>query len=285
LEFGRWLLEAVYALIPAVIWAFSPIYYRVFMVRFDFLTLNLLRTCLASAVLALPAFYLGFGKGIPYALASGVITLTVGDSLFLLGIREMGASIAAPVVYTYVLLIQLTAPALGEVVPLSNLVAAVMVVAGVYVLSRGGGGTPRAKGIALTLGASLTWTLGLDLIRVATNAGGSSISVAFARNLAAALGLGIAVLATRRLKRWPSGVTAKDFGFVAFIAVTDLVAGSVFYVYSVSLIGIALTAILTSLSPLLTQVFSRALGKEAPSRKDYGGGLLIVAALVLALSL
>lgn len=255
------------------------------MQRFDLITLNLLRTLLASAVLAIPAFYVGFGNALPYALASGVITLTVGDSLFLLGIREMGASIAAPVVYTYVLLIQFTAPAVGELVPLSNLVAAAMVVAGVYFLSRGGGGTPRAKGIAFALGASLAWTVGQDLIRLATSAGGSSISVAFGRNLAAAVGLGVAVLATRRLKQWPSGVTAKEFGFLAFIAITDLVVGSVLYVYSVSLIGIALTAILTSLSPFLTQVFSRALGKEAPSRKDYGGGILIVAALVLALSL
>jgi DME family drug/metabolite transporter len=253
--------------------------------RFDFLTLNLLRTSLSAAVLLLPALYLGFGGSVPYALASGVITLTVGDSMFLLGIREMGASVAAPVVYTYVLLIQFSAPAVGEVVPWSNFLAAAMVVAGVYILSRGGGGTPRAKGIAFALCASLTWTIGQDLIRVPTNVGGSSVSVAFARNLAAAVGLGIAVLATRRLRRWPSGVTAKEFGFLAFIAVTDLVVGSVFYVYSVSLVGIALTAILTSLSPLLTQVLSKALGKEAPSRKDFGGGILIVAAMVLALSL
>jgi DME family drug/metabolite transporter len=279
------LLEAVYALIPAVIWAFSPIYYRVFMKRFDFLTLNLLRTSLSSAVLAVPAIYFGFNGAILYALASGVITLTLGDTLFLLGIREMGASIAAPVVYTYVLLIQLTAPAVGELVPLTNLVAAVMVVAGVYVLSRGGRGTPRAKGIAFALGASLAWTVGQDLIRVATSGGANALSVAFGRNFAAALGLGVAVLATGRLRRWPAGVSVKEFGFLAFIAITDLVLGSVLFVYSVSLVGVALTAILTSLSPFLTQVFSRALGKEKPSMKDYGGGVLIVAALVLALSL
>lgn len=279
------MFEPVFALIPAVIWAFSPIYYRVFMTKFDFLTLNLLRTSLSALVLALPALYFGFNSAILYALASGAITLTVGDSLFLLGIREMGASIAAPVVYTYVLLIQLTAPAVGEVVPLTNVVAALMVVAGVYVLSRGGGGNPRARGIGFALAASLSWTLGQDLISVATSHGGNFVSVAFARDLAAAAGLGIAVLATGRLKSWPKGVGAREFGFLAFIAVTDLVLGSVFYVYSVSLVGIALTSILTSLSPLLTQVFSRALGKEAPTRRDFGGGILIVAALVLALTL
>jgi len=279
------MFEPVYALIPAVIWAFSPIYYRVFMKRFDYLTLNLLRTSLAAAVLALPAVYFGFSPAILYGLASGVVSLTVGDSLFLLGIREMGASIAAPVVYTYVLLIQLTAPMVGEAVPLVNLVAAVMVVAGVYILSRGGGGTPRAKGIVFALAASLAWTLGQDLISVATSAGGNFVTIAFARNIAAAAGLGVAVLASGRLRKWPSGVGVKEFGFIAFIAITDLVLGSVLFIYSISLVGVALTVILTSLSPLLTQLFSRALGKEAPTRKDYAGGVLIVAALVIALSL
>ncbi len=236
-------------------------------------------------VLAVPALYFGFSPAIIYGLASGIVSLTVGDSLFLLGIREMGASIAAPVVYTYVLLIQLTAPVVGEVVPFVNLVAAVMVVAGVYVLSRGGGGTPRVKGIAFALAASLAWTVGQDLISVATSAGGNFVTVAFARNVAAAAGLGVAVLATGRLKKWPSGVGVREFGFLAFIAITDLVLGSVLFIYSISLVGVALTVILTSLSPLLTQLFSRALGKEAPTRKDYAGGVLIVAALVIALSL
>jgi DME family drug/metabolite transporter len=106
-----------------------------------------------------------------------------------------------------------------------------------------------------------------------------------ARNFAAAVGLGVAVLATGRLKKWPKGLKARELGFLAFIAITDLVLGSVLYIYSISLVGVALTVILTSLSPLLTQLFSRALGKETPTRKDYAGGVLIVAALVIALSL
>jgi drug/metabolite transporter, DME family len=59
----------------------------------------------------------------------------------------------------------------------------------------------------------------------------------------------------------------------------------VLFVYSVSTIGVALTVILTSVSPLLTQIFARALGKESPSPRDFVGGILIVAALVLAVSL
>ncbi|MDV3278562.1 MAG: DMT family transporter [Nitrososphaerales archaeon] len=279
------MLNPVYGLVPSFIWAFSPIYYRVFMKRFDSLTLNLIRTSTASLVLLLPALYFGFGHGFYYALASGAVTLAVGDTLFLRSIREMGASVAAPVVYTYVLFVQLAAPAVGEVVPLTNFLAAAMVIAGVYILSRDKGGKPRAKGIAFGIGAGLVWTVGQELIKVATNTGGSVVTITFGRNAAAAVGIGLAVLASGRLKRWPEGVTAKELAFVAFIAATDLVVGSLFFVYSISLVGLALTVILTSLSPLLTQAFSKALGKESPSRMEFLGGVIIVAALVLAVAL
>jgi DME family drug/metabolite transporter len=83
---------------------------------------------------------------------------------------------------------------------------------------------------------------------------------------------------------WPAGLSLWEYGFVLGIIVSDLAMGSMLFVYSVSTIGVALTVILTSLSPLLTQLFARALGKESPSPKDFVGGVLIVAALILAVA-
>lgn len=277
--------DPVYALASALIWAFSPIYYRTFMRRFDFLLLNLLRTSLASAVLFLPAVYFGFDNGVYYALTSGAVTLAVGDSLFLLSIREMGASIAAPVVYVYVLFVQLTASTVGETAPLANFAAALMIIVGIFILYRGGGGKPRAKGIAFGVGAGVAWTVGQDLIRLATSANGNVFVVTFSRNFAAAIALLAAVMATGKFKLWPGEVKRKEFGFLALVAISDLALGSLLFVYSVSLIGVAITVILTSLSPLLTQVFSKVLGKESPSSGDFVGGLLIVSAVVLAVVL
>lgn len=275
------MINPVYALIPSLIWALSPIYYGTFMRKFDFLVLNLTRTSLASLVLVVPAVYYSFDGGVYYALLSGAVTLAVGDSLFLLSIIEMGASIAAPVAYVYVLFVQLTATTVGENVPYTNLVAAAMVLAGVYVLSRGGG-KPRAKGMTLGLGAAIVWTVGQDMIRLATNAGGSVVMVAFSRNFAAALALAAAVLATGRFRLWPSDLARKDLGVLAVVIISDLVVGSLLYIYSISVVGVAATVILTSLSPMLTQVFSKAMGKESPSGKDFAGGALIVSAVVLA---
>jgi len=276
------LASPAYALVAALIWAFSPIYYRGFLARFDFLTFNLLRTSSAAVVLCLPALYLWGFSGLGFAVLSGVTTLACGDSLFLLSIRETGASVAAPVVYVYVLMVQIVGVALGQVVPYANVVAALMVVGGVYILSRGGEGKPRAKGIVFALSAAVVWTIGQELIQASTNAGGNFVAVAFTRNAAAALALGTAFLATRRYRTWPTGLMVRDYGFILMIMVSDLVVGSVLFVYSISTLGVALTVILTSLSPLLTQLFARALGKESPSTRDFLGGVLIVAALILA---
>jgi len=272
------------ALAAALIWAFSPIYYRGFLAKFDFLSFNLLRTSTAAAVLVVPALYLWGFSGLSFSVLSGVTTLACGDSLFLLSIRETGASVAAPVVYTYVLMIQLAGVAIGQTVPYANFAAAVMVVAGVYILSRGGEGKHRARGIGLAVAAGIVWTVGQELIQASTNAGGNLASVTFTRNFSAAVALGAAFLITRRSRSWPRGLAAREYAVIFAIVVSDLVVGSLLFVYSISTIGVALTVILTSLSPLLTQIFAKALGKESPTPRDFLGGVLIVSALVLAVA-
>ncbi len=273
-----------FALTAALIWAFSPIYYRGFLGKFDFLSFNLLRNSTAAAVLAVPALYFWGPSGLNFAALSGVVTLACGDSLFLLSIGETGASVAAPVVYTYVLMIQLVGVALGQVVPYANFAAAVMVVVGVYILSRGGDGKPRAKGVTFAIAAGVVWTIGQEFIQAATNAGGNLASVTFTRDFSAAVALGVAFLVTRRYRRWPRGIGIRGYTVILAIVISDLVIGSLLFVYSISTIGVALSVILTSLSPLLTQVFAKALGKESPTPKDFLGGVLIVSALVLAVA-
>ena len=279
------MLNPAYALVAALIWAFSPIYYRGYLAKFDFLSFNLLRNSAAAAAIAVPALYLWSSAGLTFALGSGVITLACGDSLFLLSIRETGASVAAPVVYTYVLMIQFVGITLGQVVPYANFVAAAMVVAGVYVLSKGGAGKPRTRGIAFAVSAGVIWTVGQEFIQASTNAGGGVVPIVFTRDLAAALALGTVFLFTKRYRKWPRGIGTRAYAIILVIVISDLVAGSLLFVSSIAAIGVALTVILTSLSPLLTQVFAKALGKESPTPRDFLGGVLIVSALVLAVAL
>jgi DME family drug/metabolite transporter len=122
------------------------------------------------------------------------------------------------------------------------------------------------------------------MIQASTNAGGNFVVVAFASRASAALAIGAVFLLKGQNRRWPKGLSAREYGFMLALMISDLVVGSTLFVYSVSTIGVALTVILTSLSPLLTQIFAKELGKESPSARDFAGGALIVAALVLAVA-
>lgn len=276
------LVNPIPALIVALIWAFSPIYYGVYLKKFGMLTLNFIRTSLGAGVLLLPALYFGFQEGAIFAVLSGVITLAVGDSLFLISIREVGASVATPVVYTYVLLIQLTAFSVGESVVVANIVSATLIILGVLLLSRGGSRAPRIKGIIIALGASLVWTVGQDLLKVASSAGLHFVTLAFVRDGSAAIALGLTLIVRGHpLSSFKKKVTPREGGYLALVSISDLALGSAIYVYSVSTTGLALTVILTSLSPFLTQVFSKLLGKETPTNMDILAGFLIVLALVI----
>ena len=268
-------------MIAALIWAFSPIYYGVYLKKFGMLTLNFIRTSLGAGVLLLPALYFGFQEGAIFAVLSGVITLAVGDSLFLISIREVGASVATPVVYTYVLLIQLTAFSVGESVVVANILSATLIILGVLLLSRGGSRAPRIKGIIIALGASLIWTVGQDLLKVASSAGLQFVSLAFLRDGSAAIALGLTLIVRGHPLSSFKKVTPREGGYLALVSISDLALGSAIYVYSVSTTGLALTVILTSLSPFLTQVFSKLLGKETPTNMDILAGFLIVLALVI----
>jgi DME family drug/metabolite transporter len=273
-----------FALGAALIWAVTSIYYRGFLSKFDFLNFNLLRTSVAAAALTVPALYYWESNGLGFAVLSGVITLACGDSFFLLSIRDVGASVASPVAYTYVLMIQLLGAAVGQAIPSANFAAAAMVIAGVYFLSKGGEGKQRPKGIVFAICAAIVWTIGQELVQTSTNAGGSFVAVAFTRDLSAALALALAVMLTQKGRRWPSSLTLREYGVICGFIISDLAIGSSLFVYSVSTAGVALTVILTSLSPLMTQVIAKALGKESPTSRDFAGGALIVAALVLAMA-
>lgn len=95
-------------------------YYRGFLSKFDFLNFNLLRTSLAAAALAIPAAYFWGSSSLGFAALSGVITLACGNNLFLLSLREVGASVASLVSYTYVLMIQFLEAAVGQAIPFAN---------------------------------------------------------------------------------------------------------------------------------------------------------------------
>lgn len=268
------------ALGSAIIWAISPIFYRDYFKDekriLNILKINFLRLTSASSALAIPFFIFGFNEGIIYAALSGAITLALGDTLYFLSIKKIGASIAAPVAYTYVFFIQISSLFVGEEIKLSYFISSILIIFGIFLLSGAESYKLRISGIALSLLTAVIWTIGQTFIKLATIQGMHPISITFTRTFTAALLLSFSNLGSN-IK-----ISPRRMVILSSIAVSDIALGSFLYVYSISEIGLSTTVLLTSFSPFATQLFTRILGREKPKKREIVGGLLIVISIILA---
>ena len=269
------------AFIPALIWAIAPLLYKDFLVNNSVIKVNFCRMLFASLFLLFPFFLFGYNEGIFYGILSGLLTLVVGDSFYLLSIRKIGASIAAPVAYTYVFFSQIAAIFLGEEITYTYFVSSILILIGIFILSRGNKKEFRILGIIVALGASLFWTLGQAMIKLATIQNMNPMSIAFARTFSACLIL--ALICLIKDKSLKMRTTKNKQLLLASISIYDLALGSSLFILAIALAGLGITIILTSSSPLMTQLIAKFSGKESPTVKDIIGGSLIIFALIISL--
>ncbi|WP_252901351.1 DMT family transporter [Vulcanisaeta sp. JCM 14467] len=211
---------------------------------------------------------------------SGLLSLVVGDSLYLFSINYSGVSIAAPVSYTYIPLTVLFAVFLGEPLTTPKILASILLIPGVYLLSRGGSSRRELKGLFLGLGAAIAWAVGQTMIKVADMAGLNPISIAFTRVITA----GVALFIINRLmgNDITRAIRVTMRSYLPVVAVLDLGLGVALFAFSMDLIGLGLTVIITGTMPLIAQVMSSLMGKERFSVIKFIGALIIVTAIVTA---
>jgi len=268
------------ALLSAFLWAVVPIYYRDFLRKGDTKEVNFIRLVYAGLALLVPTLLLGIGQSFLYGMLSGVFTLALGDTTYFLSIKNVGASIAAPIAFTFVLFDQFTAALVGEPLRATYLLSVILIIVGVYVLSKSDSGSLRIKGIVMALTTSLFWTVGHTVLKLATINDANPVSITFARIVAAIVVLGLALLI--RPSKVPSRTTFGQRSWLAFLSTADIAVGSTLFTYSIGALGLSTTIIVVSVSPFLTQIMSKLLGKETPSRNDFIAGLLLVIALMVA---
>ncbi|MEL9991402.1 MAG: DMT family transporter [Thermoproteus sp.] len=265
------------ALGAALIWAYASVAYRDYVEKIGVLRLNFLRMLYTSLILLAPAIYFGLGRGALYAALSGILSLALGDSLYLKALGTAGVAVAVPAAYSYVIIEQFMAVPLGEPLRASYLISAVLVVLGVYLLAAGAGRGSLA-GVLYALGAALSWSAGYAAVKVAGVSGVSPVSIAFAR-VASALPV---LAAFGGAKRAGQAVRGTWRTALPIIAVLDLGGGSALFAYSTVEIGLGPTVIALGVVPLASQLISRVLGRERPALREYGAALLILSAIAIS---
>lgn len=263
------------ALSAAAIWAVVIFLYKRYMAEVDPISVNFSRVAYVSLAMWPVLAVTEPTSALLAAVASGVVTLVAGDSLYLYAISRVGGSVAAPLAYTYIVATQYLALALGEVVTPTLLASAVLVVLGVALLSRGGEARLDTAGLAAAVGTAACWALGVTAIKVASMGGMPPLAVAYVRALSAAAALGAYGL-------WKKVRFVKSPVF-ALASVADLGLGAALFAFAIGDLGLSLATVLVATSPLVAQLYAAASGVERVTAMRVAGGVAIFLAVVLAL--
>jgi drug/metabolite transporter (DMT)-like permease len=289
------------ALGAAVCWAIAPILYRKAMSNASPVSANIIRLVSNAVVMVVILFALGLASVVatlPWqvlvlVVVSGLIGLGLGDTLYLVGLKAVGVARAVPLAATYPLFSLLwTSALLGQSVTSLAVAGAVVIVVGIWLLSREKGdvtihfrGRKVAFGVLASLLTAVVWSVSIAMMDYVVTLSGavSSLEVNFAIVTVRVSGMALAITALAPLldrKREFLRVTRKT---VVLLCVGGLVANGLgWLLLNYSFQNIQAQAIpISSTTPLFSMLAAFMLFREKLTRNNVTGALLVVAGVVL----
>jgi len=266
------MLNVFPALATCIIWSLSIVLYKRFSKTIPVIKINIFRL-LGSILVLFPACillgYLLWNMGVIYAALSGVLALAIGDTLYIYSSSIVGVSIAAPIAYLYVIIVQFLAITYGEALTLGKIFAALLAVISIFLITSGSIDVKVRKrkfiGIFLALITCFAWSLGQVVLKPATEFL-NPLEVTLIRALAGFIALLILypLLITRlRSENYVKSINDfKTFFYILLIGALDLALGSYLFVYSIASIGVDYTVIITGTIPVIAQLFANIIEKE-----------------------
>lgn len=253
--------------------------------------LNLFKNVVASALLLVTMLVTGVHfdaarspRDWLFLAGSGVLGLAVADTLFLAGLRRIDASIAAVTDCAYApTVVVLSALWLGERLSARLLVAAPLVVLGLFIVSwqRPGGVRIDGGGVALAITGVVTTAFGIVLAKPALDRS-VLVEATTVRLLAGSIALFLFQLVTGRVREglslfrpqraWRAAVPATVLG--TYLAMILWLGGMKYGTASRA-------ALLNQMGAIFVLVLSRVTGEAVPLRRWIGALVAVAGVAVL----
>jgi DME family drug/metabolite transporter len=288
------------ALGAAISWAVAPILYRRALFKTKPMSANIVRCASNAAVLMF--ILLALGKAAALAslplgviiitVASGVVGLGIGDTLYMFGLRSVGVARAVPLTASYPLFSLVWATMLGEPVTVTAVSGAFVILLGIWLLSRnkenciaGIKGNLALKGIIVSLATAVVWSVSITLMDVAvTMPGVNSMDASYAIITTRIAAMAVFMIAL-------SPVLDRDHGFLKMkrstlieLCIGGLVANGVGWLlmnYSFLNILEAQAVPISSTTPLFSTIAGFALFHEKMTANNTLGAIVVVAGIFL----
>ena len=290
------------ALGAAVCWTVSAVLYKEALSRAKPISANIVR-CACTSIL-LVAFLTIVGKigvltelpvhAVVLAVISGIIGLGLGDTMYMVSLKRLGVARAVPITCTYPLFSLLLMVFLqGETVTLHVVLGAVMIVFGIWLLSRKEKRTGTSElqkkflvtGVTSALATAIIWAVSITMIDMAVNLPETgNLDHALAVNTLRVSAVTVFLIAT-------APITDRKYSFLKMQrrTVFTLVSGGIvalalgwfFLTYSFLHTSGSQAVPISSTTPLFATVSGIVFLHEHVTTKDVIGSIIIVVGIFL----
>lgn len=207
-------------------------------------------------------------------VVSGILGPGLGDAFYAKAIQSMGASLAVILSYTYIFIAQfMSVLVLGESLRATLIFGSLLAFTGVVVALSGNDSLNKlnVRGVLSSFIAALSWSSGAVIIKLTLDYVDILPLTIYRLASTALVFTVLGYVLERSLSREAVVPT------VAISAVTGVLGfgvGAYLFAYSINSLGVSTTAMATALTPVLSQVTTKLLSKERPTRKNFAGALL-----------
>ena len=203
----------------------------------------------------------------------------LGDTLFLVAIRDAGVAVGHPVSYTYSLFVVVFAYfLLQEPVNIWTFISAIFIILGVFLLffkAEKSESKHMVKGLIAAILASFSWSISMIILKIIL------LSVPpILLNPIRLLVLNIIIwmlISVNKMKR--SELRSIDKKTLVILSIGGFFAiglGTLLFLFAMNLIGAAKTTIIASSSPLFSTVFGITILKEKLDKPRVTGIMFII---------
>ncbi len=230
-------------------------------------------------------------RSLGYVIASGILAMAVGDTIYIRSLALLDASIAFPIVQcAFVVMAGVAAIVwLDEPYTWITVIGAVLVMWGIYLMAATQDGSPDKRGtktvsragLIVTLSAAAIWTASTITLKIGAE-GLDAFVVATIRICMATLVLTLLAMARRR----KGTLQFRQYGrnnllLVAAAGVMTYAVAAVAYVLAIQMIGAGKTVLLTASSPLFALPLAILFLKERPTRSAITGMIVSICGVCL----
>ncbi len=287
------------ALGAAISWTISALLYGRALQEAKPLSVNVIRLIVTSVFLVVLLVALGkfsvlaslSTATLVLAGVSGIIGLGVGDTLYMVSLKNIGVSRAVSITCTYPLFTIVWAAALvGEPVTLSIMLGSVAIVLGIWLLSHENNSVHStvekrilSKGVAIALVTAIIWSVGIAMINVAMKET-PDIDHAYTLNILRIISAAALTTAGMSLiDRKPGFTNIRRNNLIAIITGGIVALGVGWFLLTYSLINIpeAQAVPISSTTPLFSTFLGAALLREKLTAKTAVGSIIIVLGVFL----